>query len=86
MKINKASEEILQKLWVHSIHLIENDGMEKELYNKSAVNELENLKLIEDESGKIYLTPRGFEEFRKTIKRRKLSEKLKKYSMMQVWL
>ncbi|MEN4016903.1 MAG: hypothetical protein PQ975_07745 [Methanobacterium sp.] len=78
MKINEVQVAILQKLWVHSIHLIENDGLEKELYNKSAVNELENLKLIEDDGGKIYLTPKGFEEFRKTIKRRELSEKSKK--------
>jgi len=69
---------ILEKLWVRSIYLIENEGLEKEFYNKSAVKELENLKLIEDDGGKIYLTSKGFEEFRKTIKRRELSEKSKK--------
>lgn len=76
--INKASEEILEKLWMHSIHLIKNDGLKKELYNRDAVKELENSKLVEPDGDKIYLTPEGYEKFKKIIKGRKLSEKSEK--------
>lgn len=75
MIIDKTSEELLEKLWMHSIHLIKNDGLKKELYNKVAVKELENSKLIELDGDKIYLTPEGYGEFKKIIKGRKLSEK-----------
>jgi len=78
VKINEAAEAILEKLWIHWIYLEESDDMGKELYDESAVKELENLKLIEQESDKIYLTPEGFEESRNIIRRRKLSEKSEK--------
>lgn len=78
MKISEPAEEILKKLWVHWVYLEENNDVKKELYDKPAVKELENLKLIEKEGDKIYLTPEGFEESRKIIKRRKLSEKSEK--------
>ena len=57
------------------VYLEENDDIGKEMYNKAAVKELEDQKLIENEGDKIYLTPEGFEECNKIIRKHKLSER-----------
>jgi len=76
MKINEAAEAVLEELWIQSIHLIKNEGLKKDLYNKTVVKELKNLKLIELDGDKIHLTPEGFKESRKIIEARRLSEKI----------
>ncbi|MEL7671621.1 hypothetical protein [Methanobacterium sp.] len=78
MRISEPAEKTLQKLWIYWVYLEGSSNVQKELYDETVIKELENLKLIEPESNKIYLTPEGFEESRKIIKRCKLSEKSEK--------
>ncbi len=78
MKISKPAEKTLQKLWIYWAYLKENKDIQTELYNKTAVKELKNLKLVKQEGNGIYLTTEGFEESRKIIERCKLSEKSEK--------
>ena len=78
MKISEPAEKTLQKLWIYWVYLEGSSNVRKELHDETVIKELENLKLIEPESNEIYLTPEGFEESRKIIKRCKLSEKSKK--------
>jgi DtxR family Mn-dependent transcriptional regulator len=77
MKISEPAEEILEKIWV----FLEDNDMELispeiELYDKKAVKELEDLKLIEYKENNIQLTLEGFEEAKKVIRRHRLAEKL----------
>lgn len=76
MKISEPAEEVLEKIWVY----LEENDVELipggELYDEDALKELENLKLIKYENNKIHLTPSGFEESKKVIRRHRLAEKL----------
>lgn len=47
-----------------------------ELNDKETIQELENLKLIEFYDEQVHLTPEGFEESKKIIRRHRLAEKL----------
>jgi len=75
VKISEAAEEILEKVWVfleeEDVELIPVNG-----YDKDALMELETLMLIEYEGDKVHLTPEGFEESKKIIRRHRLAEKL----------
>jgi DtxR family Mn-dependent transcriptional regulator len=77
VKISEPAEEILEKIYVF---LEENDVelilLEMDLYDKKAVKELEDLKLIEYKGNNVQLTSEGFEEAKKVIRRHRLAEKL----------
>lgn len=75
MKISEPAEEILEKMWV----FLENEDdklIPINEYDKNALKKLENLNLIEYEYDKVHLTPEGFEESKKIIRRHRLAEKL----------
>ncbi|MEN4006329.1 MAG: metal-dependent transcriptional regulator [Methanobacteriaceae archaeon] len=75
MKISEAAEEILEKMWVF-LEDEDDELIPVNEYDEDALKELKNLKLVEYEDDKAQLTPEGFEESKKIIRKHRLAEKL----------
>ncbi len=81
MEMSRDAEKLLEKLWIYWVYLEGNDDefIQRHLVGETALKELEDLNLLEygvDE--KVQLTPEGFEESVRIIRRLKLSEKSEK--------
>ncbi len=81
MEMSRDAEKLLENLWIYWVYLEVNDDelIQRDLWVNTALKELEDLNLLEyggDE--KVKLTPEGFEESGRIIRRLKLSEKSEK--------
>lgn len=79
MEMSRDAEKLLENLWIYWVYLEgKDDVIQMDLVGEIAFKELEDLDLLECNDEKVHLTPEGFEESERIIRRLKLSEKSEK--------
>ena len=71
MEMSRDAEKVLEKLCIYWVYLKGNDDefIQRDLVGETTLKELEDLNLLEYDDEKVHLTPEGFEESGRIIRR-----------------